>query len=102
MERALINRQVRQDASRPESQRRRSARGFPLIELIFVLLITLIMTVMAVPLLNTTMTAYRLRGATASVTGSIQATRYQAIFNGYPFRLVIDSTARTYQIQRDQ
>jgi prepilin-type N-terminal cleavage/methylation domain-containing protein len=102
MERVLMNRQVRQEANRPKGQRSRSARGFTLIELIFVLLITLIMTGMAIPLLNNTMTAYRLRGATASVTGSIQATRYQAIFNGYPFRLVIDGTARTYQVQRDQ
>jgi Tfp pilus assembly protein FimT len=63
--------------------------------------IGLIMTAMAVPLLNNTLNGYRLRGATASLTGSIQATRYQAIFNGYPFRLVLDSVALTYQVQND-
>jgi len=97
-----MNRQVQQDEKRPRGQRGRSTRGFSLIELIVVLLISLIMAGMAVPLLNNTMTSYRLRGATASVTGSIQAARYQAIFNGYPFRLVLNSTAKTYQVQSDQ
>ena len=98
----MNRRQVRPDGNGPLGLRGKSARGFTLIELIFVLLICLIMVGMAVPLLNNTLTGYRLRGAAAAVNGSIQATRYQAIFNGYPFRLVIDSTALTYQIQRDQ
>jgi Tfp pilus assembly protein FimT len=72
-----------------------------LIELIFVVLIGLILTAIAVPLVNNVMTGYRVRGAAASVSGSIQAARYQAIFNGYPFRLVLNSTALTYQVQSD-
>jgi prepilin-type N-terminal cleavage/methylation domain-containing protein len=103
METSLMNgRQVRQDRTERRGLREKSTRGFTLLELIFVLLIALIMAGMAVPLLNNTMTVYRLRGAASSVSGSIQATRYQAIFNGYPFRLVLDSAAGTYQVQRDQ
>ncbi|HEX4602638.1 MAG TPA: prepilin-type N-terminal cleavage/methylation domain-containing protein [Candidatus Angelobacter sp.] len=97
-----MNRQFRHNTKGVLVQGKESSRGFTIIELLIVVVICLIMAGMAVPLLNTTMTGYRLRGATASVTGSIQATRYQAIFNGYPFRLVLDSTARTYQVQRDQ
>ena len=92
-----MNRQVRPD----RNQHGKSVRGFTLIELIFVIVIGLILTVIAVPLVNNVMTGYRLRGAAASVSGSIQATRYQAIFNGYPFRLVLNSTALTYQVQSD-
>jgi prepilin-type N-terminal cleavage/methylation domain-containing protein len=102
MENLMKRRQVRQHGNQPEVNRGQSARGFSLIELIFVILIALIMTAMAVPLLNNGMTSYRVRGAAASVAGSIQGTRYQAIFNGYPFRLVIDSAAKTYQVQNDQ
>jgi prepilin-type N-terminal cleavage/methylation domain-containing protein len=92
-----MNRQVRPD----RNQHGKSVRGFTLIELIFVIVIGLILTVIAVPLVNNVMTGYRLRGAAASVSGSIQATRYQAIFNGYPFRLVLSNTALTYQVQSD-
>ena len=95
METSMKCRQVRQ-------HRDNSVRGFTLIELILVILIGLIMTAMAVPLLNNTMTVYRVRGSATAVAGTVQATRYQAIFNGYPFRLVIDSAAKTYQVQSDQ
>lgn len=98
----MNRRQGQEDGNQPRGQRGKSARGFTLIELIFVIVIGLIMTVIAVPLLNTTITGYRLRGAASSVSGSVQATRYQAIFNGYPFQLVFDSAALTYQVQRDQ
>ena len=95
----MIRRQ--RETNEPSGQRSNPIRGFTLLELIFVLVIVLIMTAMAVPLLSNALTGYRLRGATASLTGSIQATRYQAIFNGYPFQLVIDSAALTYQVKND-
>jgi Tfp pilus assembly protein FimT len=89
----------------PENRRRvrkgGAALGFSLLELAFVVLIGIVMTVIAVPLVNNVMSGYRLRGAASAVTSSIQATRYQAIFNGYPFRLVVDHTALTYQVQYD-
>ncbi|MGC2694751.1 MAG: prepilin-type N-terminal cleavage/methylation domain-containing protein [Candidatus Angelobacter sp.] len=76
-------------------------RGFTLLELIFVLLICIVMTAMAVPMVNNTLTGYRLRGAVSSMTGAIQATRYQAIFNGYQFRIVFTPATLTYQVQSD-
>ena len=79
----------------------RSARGFTVLELVFVLLIFMIMAAMAIPLIQNVMGSYRLNGAVSSVTGAIQSTRYQAIFNGYPFRVVFNQAALTYQIQSD-
>jgi prepilin-type N-terminal cleavage/methylation domain-containing protein len=75
--------------------------GFTLIEILFTIMIALILTAMAIPLLQSVLTGYRLNGAVSSMTGAIQSTRYQAIFNGYPFQLVIDKAAMTYQVKSD-
>jgi type II secretory pathway pseudopilin PulG len=74
-------------------------RGFTVIELLFVCLIVLVMTAMAVPLVGNVTSYFRLRGAISSVTGVIQSTRYQAIFRGCPYRVVFLAAANTYQIQ---
>lgn len=85
--------------SQKEDQQRKSARGFSLIELAFVVMITLIMTAMAIPLVNNVTSYFRLRGAISSITGAVQSTRYQAIFQGCPYQLVFTAAANTYQIQ---
>jgi prepilin-type N-terminal cleavage/methylation domain-containing protein len=102
MESLMKLRQEQQHCRQARVNRGQSARGFTLIEMMIVVLIAMIMAAMAVPLINTGMTTFRVRGAATAVAGAIQATRYQAIFNGYPFRLVIDRTAKTYQVQSDQ
>lgn len=93
----------RQRQNQPGSVRRRktSVHGFTLIEMVFVIVIVLIMTAMTVPLVNSSMTTYRIHGAASAVSGSIQATRYQAIFNGYPFKIVFNSATLNYQVQSD-
>jgi type II secretory pathway pseudopilin PulG len=70
-----------------------------LLELLFVVVIVLVMTAMAVPLVNNVTSYFRLRGAISSVTGAIQSTRYQAIFQGCPYQVVFLAAANTYQIQ---
>ena len=65
------------------SPRHRRALGFSLIEMVLVISIALLMAVLAIPLLNNIMNAYRLRSAVSSVTGFIQSARYQAISSGY-------------------
>ena len=77
-------------------------RGFSLIEMLFVVLIVLIMAAMAIPLVSNVVSNFRLRGAVSSVTGAIQSTRYQAIFQGCPYQLVFDNAANTYQVQTQQ
>lgn len=76
-------------------------RGFTLLELIFVVMIGVVITAMAIPLINNVMGLYRLRSAVASVTGAIQTTRYQAISNGIPYQVVFSTNTGTYQIQND-
>jgi len=95
----MIRRQVRQETNEPRGQRSNSARGFSLIELLVVVVIGLIMTAMAIPLLNNAISYFRLRGAVSSVTGAIQSTRYQAIFQGCPYQVVFTAATSTYQIK---
>ena len=91
--------QIRQDTNVAREQGRRSARGFSLIELMFVVVIVVIMTAMAVPLVNNTVSYFRMRGAVSAVTGAIQSTRYQAIFQGCPYQIVFTKATNTYQVQ---
>jgi prepilin-type N-terminal cleavage/methylation domain-containing protein len=93
-------RQVRQDKSEAQSQCVRSQKGFTLVEIMFVLLIAGITVVMAVPLVSNVTSYFRLRGAVSSVTGAIQAARYQAIFQGCPYQVVFAATPNTYQIRK--
>ncbi|HZS25918.1 MAG TPA: prepilin-type N-terminal cleavage/methylation domain-containing protein [Candidatus Angelobacter sp.] len=79
-----------------------SAQGFSLLELLFVVIIVVIMTAMAIPLLSNVTGYFRLRGAVSSVTGVIQSTRYQAIFQGCPYEVVFDNAAGTYQVKTQQ
>lgn len=76
--------------------------GFTLLELLVTVVILVLISGMAVPLLQNVMANYRLNGAVAAVTGTIQSTRYQAIFNGYPFQVVFDNAALTYQVKSDK
>ena len=78
-----------------------ASRGFSLMELIVTVVILVITTAIAVPLIQNASTSYRIRGAVNSVTGAIQSTRYQAISNGYPFRIALNSAASTYQIWKN-
>jgi prepilin-type N-terminal cleavage/methylation domain-containing protein len=78
-----------------------SNRGFTLIEMVLVVAIVLVIAAISVPVINNVMATYRLRSAVASITGAIQATRYQAISSGYPFQLVLSTTTSTYQVQSD-
>jgi len=78
-----------------------SARGFSLVELLFVVLIATITTLMAIPVVRTAFISYKLSAAVNSVTGSIQTTRYQAISKGYPFQIVFTKATSKYQILSD-
>lgn len=87
--------------NRRQSDAGRSANGFSVMELLVVVVITLITTAIAVPLVQNASTSYKMRGAVNSVTGAIQTARYQAISNGYPYRIDMSSAASTYQIWKN-
>jgi len=61
--------------------------------------IIMVMAGISIPLITNVTAAYRLRSAVAAVTGTIQSTRYQAIYQGYWYQVVFDATAKTYQVQ---
>ncbi|HVO58803.1 MAG TPA: GspH/FimT family pseudopilin [Dongiaceae bacterium] len=86
------------NGGRKAGARRRSNRGFTLIELVMVVAIGMILAAMALPALKSSLQYFRLRSAVSSVTGAIQSTRYRAIFDGCPYNISFDATANTYQI----
>src|SRR6267378_4282465 len=69
------------------SRRDRGSRGFSVLELVVVMAVALVMSAMAVPVIQSSLSSFRLRGAVASVTGAIQSTRYRAIFDGCTYQI---------------
>lgn len=76
-------------------------RGFTMVELLVVVAIVMVVIIIAVPLANTVLKTYQLRGAVASATSAVKSTRYQAIAQGYPMQIVITKATATYQLQAD-
>jgi prepilin-type N-terminal cleavage/methylation domain-containing protein len=74
-------------------------RGYSLVELIFAVVISLILTAIAVPRVESVVNNYRLQGAVASATWAVQSTRYQALMAGYPYQVVFTKASSQYQIQ---
>jgi type IV fimbrial biogenesis protein FimT len=85
--------------SEREQERIRRSQGFTLLELVFTLAIAMVMVVLAIPLVQRVSASLKIQGATAAVTGAMQSTRYQAIFQGCQYQLVFTSAAGSYQLQ---
>ncbi len=77
---------------------KKSARGFSLVELVIAMGIGITMTVVALPIIQSTIYFMRMNAAVASVTGAISDTRYHAIMNGYPYEIAINKATLAYQI----
>jgi len=86
-------------ASRANRRLPGNSGGFSLIEMLVMVAIGTILTIMAIPSVRTGLRNYRLEGAISSVTWAVHSTRYQALMEGYPFQVVLNSVANTYQIQ---
>jgi prepilin-type N-terminal cleavage/methylation domain-containing protein len=82
----------RQAASRPQ-------RGFSMIESVVTVAIIMILLAAVVPIVQASVRIYQLRAAVAGVRSSIQAARYRAIADGYPYQLVLNAAAGTAQLQ---
>ena len=72
--------------------------GFTLLELTLSLAVAVILTSVAVPVVSRVMLSYRMRSSVAAVTGAINATRYRAIYQGYPSAVTFSKTDGTYQL----
>ena len=79
------------------SKKRKSTRGFSLLELTMTLAVGITLAAIAVPVVRSSIQYFRVRSAVSSVTGAIQSTRYRAIFDGCPYALSFDKTANTFQ-----
>lgn len=95
----MLSKQVQAGQDSLNGVRRRHTRGFSLMELSITVLIILVSSVIALPIINSVMGAYRMRSAVSSVTGVIQRARYQAISSGYAYQVVLSKTASTFQVQ---
>lgn len=78
--------------------RMRKSRGFTLIEVVIVVAIAMVMMAAAVPVVQASMRFFQLRSGISAVTGAIQSTRYQAIFQGCPYQIVFTKATRSYQV----
>ena len=76
----------------------RSSRGFTTIELVVTIAIGLTVAAIAIPGVFSAVRYFQFRSAVASLTGAIQAARYQAIFKGCPYQLAINMAAYNYQV----
>jgi len=82
-------------------KRKSGTAGLSLVEVMVVLLIVMVVSGFAVPQVKGMVNSYRLRSAVASATWAIQSIRFQALEEGYPFQVTIQSGAGispTYQI----
>jgi len=86
----------------PAFHPKRLKPGFTLVEVIITVVIGLILTLIAIPLINNAYQSYRINAAISAVTGAIQTSRYQAISAGYPFQVVFSKANSNYQVQSDQ
>ena len=80
---------------------RRRVRGFTLLELCMTMGVVVVMTAIAVPVVKSSLNAYRLSSGVSSVTAAVQTTRYKAIQFGYPFQIVFTAATSNYQILSD-
>ena len=75
-----------------------TARGFSLVELVVVVAIAMIVMATAIPGIRRMSQLYAMRSAVTSVTGAIQAARYNAIFHGCRYQLAFSAAANTYTV----
>ena len=82
----------------PAGTGRNRSRGYTLVEIAFTMVVGLVLTAIAVPMMQSTVRAYRFRAAVADAAWAIRATRYQAIMKGYPYAVAFNAQANTYQV----
>jgi prepilin-type N-terminal cleavage/methylation domain-containing protein len=90
-----------QNRGKARSRRHAASRGFSLIELVFVVLIGLVLSSMAVPVIQSSFRYFQLRSAVSSLTGAIQSTRYQAVFHGCSYKIVFTAATYNYQVSSE-
>lgn len=75
----------------------RAASGLTMVELCIVAAIIMIMAVISIPIMKSTLEFYQLQGASASLSGAIQSTRYRAISDGYPYSISFTKSTTSFE-----
>jgi len=86
----LSNRQI--------GHRARAAFGFTCAEVMVVAFIMVVVSAIALPFTQGVFYMYRLRAAATNAALTIQATRYHAIMQSYPYQIAFSATTNSYQI----
>ena len=94
------------DAQAGFIEKRRTAAGFSLLEMLVVVAIAMVLSAMAIPMTINAMRSYKLSAAVAAATGAIQSTRYAAIMHGYPgtgvpgygYEITFTPSTNSYQV----
>ncbi|HWR37546.1 MAG TPA: GspH/FimT family pseudopilin [Clostridia bacterium] len=73
-------------------------RGFSLLELMIVLLITMVVAAMAVPTISTALANYRLKQSASSVASLLQQARIQSVRLNRPLPVTLDSGGKRIYI----
>jgi prepilin-type N-terminal cleavage/methylation domain-containing protein len=80
---------------------RKAQRGASLIELVIVLAVASVMAAIAVPMVSNLQRTLRLSAAVSAVTGTMQSTRYRAIYDGCPYAVAFTKATNTYQLSSE-
>lgn len=62
------------------------------------MVVAVILTAIAVPLVNGLLVQYRMRSSVSTITGIINSTRYKAIYQGFPHAVAFSKANGTYQL----
>ncbi|MGH9739154.1 MAG: pilus assembly FimT family protein [Candidatus Acidiferrales bacterium] len=72
--------------------------GFTLLEMLLVVLVGMVMTAIAIPVLSRAMANMRINSAVSQFSGAIQSTRFRAIKDSQPYTFVLTTPANTYVV----
>ncbi len=85
-------------SSRTARGRRNGSAGLTLIELLIVMAIGIVLTALAMPVINSALTSMRLNSMANSITSAIGKARYRAIMNSQPYSLVLSTPVNSYVV----
>jgi len=80
---------------------RKFQRGASILELVIVMAVASIMAAIAVPLVSNLQRTMRLNAAVSAVAGTMQSTRYRAIYDGCPYAVAFSKATNTSQISSE-
>lgn len=75
-----------------------NSRGFSLLEILVVVLAGTILSAMAIPVVNASMTTMRLSSTASAMSSAVSNTRYRAIKDSQIYTLVLTTPANTYVV----